>query len=53
MAVRRLALLLALALGLALPGHAADKAGMVTRSLAPRDLVDASVLDEALRALSR
>jgi NitT/TauT family transport system substrate-binding protein len=29
------------------------KAGMVTRSLAPRDLVDASVLEDALRALPR
>jgi len=29
------------------------KAGMVTRSLSPRDLVDTSLLDEALRALPR
>jgi hypothetical protein len=29
------------------------KAGMVTRPLVPRDLVDASFLDEALRTLPR
>ena len=29
------------------------KAGMVIRSLSPRDLVDTSLLDEALRALPR
>ncbi len=29
------------------------RAGMVTRALAPRDLVDTSLLDEALRALPR